>query len=112
MQAAEAQVAAAESERRAAEINYNRHLTEEILGDPEEIARYQLRAAEANYNAALAALDAAQGGAGSQSLHAAGSAINEAEALAASTAAQLQLALVEVPEETIAVLEAEIREGK
>ncbi|MCO5183970.1 MAG: HlyD family efflux transporter periplasmic adaptor subunit [Anaerolineae bacterium] len=112
VQAAEAQVAAAESERRAAEINYNRHLTEEILGDPEEIARYQLRAAEANYNAALAALDAAQGGASSQSLYAAGSAINEAEALAASTAAQLQLALVEVPEETIAVLEAEIREAE
>lgn len=112
VQAAEAQVAAAESERRAAEINYNRHLTEDILGDPEEIARYQLRAAEANYNAALAGLDAAKGGASSQSLWAAGSAITEAEALAASTAAQMQLALVGVAEETIAVLEAEVREAE
>lgn len=110
--AAQAQIAAAEAERRASQINYDRHINEGLLGAAEEIARLQLAASQAAYDAAQANLNALTSGPGSQVLFAASADITEASALVESARAQVALAMASAQPETIAVLEAEVRRAE
>jgi multidrug efflux pump subunit AcrA (membrane-fusion protein) len=110
--AAEAQIAAAQAQERASQLSYNQHLSNEILGDLEEVARYQLLADQAALAAAQVSLDVLQADPPSPELWEASANITQASAIVDNIQAQLDLLLAGARPETLAVLQAQIREAE
>ncbi|MCB8945629.1 MAG: efflux RND transporter periplasmic adaptor subunit [Ardenticatenaceae bacterium] len=109
---AEAQITAAIAQRRPIRDAYGQILQFEITGDPEEQARIQLTAAEANVIAAQAALEALNEGATPAQRAAASAAVAQAQAQRQVAEAQLDLLLADPKPEQVRVAELGVAQAE